>query len=177
MDNMEDRIEHMLKEAYEDAGRERRELNEAHASGREIIQVICDPSTKRGDIIDITQMLSEEGEEEGEEEGGEAGGEAGEEAGEEAEKKEAKVVACHEMTGINPETFEVRQISYAWCYVLRPGDITTEEDFAALYADNEPVEDTVEEEVEDEVDPNVCSCGANREMCERNQNVFGGHLN
>ncbi|KKN46606.1 hypothetical protein LCGC14_0671110 [marine sediment metagenome] len=155
--NMEDRIERMLEEAFADADLARRELDAAHASGKEIIQVVCDPATKRGDIIDITQTDSEEGEE--------------------AEKREAKVIVCHEMTGINSETFELRHIKYAFCYVLKPGDITTEEDFAALYADNEPVEAAVEEVEVEEVDPNVCSCGANREMCERNQNVFGGHLN
>jgi hypothetical protein len=158
MDNMEDRIERMLEEAFADADRARRELDAAHASGKEITQVMCDPAIKRGDIIDITQTDSEEGEE--------------------AEKRKAKVIICHERTGINPETFEMHHASYAWCYVIRPGDITTEEDFAALYADNESVEAAVEEEAEVEaVDPNMCSCGANREMCERNQNVFGGHLN
>ena len=169
MDNIEDRIERLLEEAFADADRARRELDAAHAAGREIIQVVCDLSTKRGDIIDITPTPSEDGEEDGEE--------AGEEAGEEVEKREAKVILCHAMTGINSETCEVRHINYAWCYVLRPGDITTEEDFAALYDDSGPVETAeVEVEVETTVDPNTCSCGANREMCERNQNVFGGHL-
>ena len=159
MDNIEDRIERMLEDAFADAELARRELDAAHAAGKEIIRVMCDLSIKRGDIIDITQTDPEEGEE--------------------AEKREAKVIICHEMTGINPETFELRHVNYAFCYVIRAGDITTEEDFAALYADSETVEAVVEEvEVEtEEVDPNVCSCGANREMCERNQNVFGGHLN
>ena len=120
---------------------------------------MCDSSIKRGDTIDITQAEPVEGEEE--------------------EDKKARVIACHEVMGVHPETLEVVRINYAWCAVLEEGDSTSEEEFAALYADEEDTadaEDTPQEEVE-EVDPNVCSCGANREMCERNQNVFGGHLN
>jgi ferric-dicitrate binding protein FerR (iron transport regulator) len=114
----------------------------------------------------------------------------GEEAG---ETKKVKVIACHEMTGIDPETFAVRQATYAWCVILKESDITTEEEFADLYANKEASDALFEatgeelgeaavaqaqEEAEEEVeDPNVCSCGANREMCQRNQNVFGGHLN
>lgn len=169
MATMEDRIERLLEDAYADAERARKELDAAHASGKETIQVICAPGTKRGDIVDITQIDHE------------VAMEVNGETDKEAERKKARVVICHEMTGVNPETFEMHRVSYAWCYLIKEGDITTEEDFAALYADDESVETSVEEEeveVEvEEVDPNVCSCGANREMCERNQNVFGGHLN
>ena len=169
MDSMEDRIERMLENAFADAERAQKEMDAAHASGKEIIQVLCDTDTKRGDIIDITKEQPEDGEEE--------------------EVKKVKVIACHEMTGMDPETFEIRHVNYAWCVVLNESDITTEEDFAALYANKEAsdalfeatpeelAEAAVAQAREEASDPNLCSCGANREMCDRNQNVFGGHLN
>jgi hypothetical protein len=172
MDTIEDRIERVLESAFAEAERARKEIDAAAAAGKEIIQVLCDPGTKRGDIIDITKDDPEEGEEE--------------------EPKKVKVVACHQISGMNPENFEVHHVNYAWCIVLKDSDITTEEDFAALYSDKEATDALfaatgeelgeaavaqAEEEAEEPQDPNVCSCGARRDMCERNQNVFGGHLN
>lgn len=162
--NINESLEHLMENALADAERARKDINAASAAGKEVVQVLCDANIKRGDIIDITHAEPGEGEER-------------------EEDKKVKVIACHEMTGIHPETLEIRSCHYAWCIVLKDGDITTEEEFAALYADDndnddETVEELEEAEVEAEVvDPNVCSCGANREMCERNQNVFGGHLN
>ena len=180
--DIQESIEHLMENAFADAQRARSDIDAAAAAGKEIVQVLCDSSIKRGDIINITHTEPGEGEE----------GEEGE------EDKKVKVIACHQITGVHPETLEIRRCYYAWCSVIKDGDITTEEEFAALYADEDTknatdalFEATSEElgeaavaqaqeeaAVEAEiVDPNVCSCGANREMCERNQNVFGGHLN
>lgn len=150
----------MLEQAFAEAERARRELETAQKSGKEIIQVMCDAGTKRGDIIEIRPVDDTEEDEE--------------------ETKNVRVLVTHEITGVDPETYEMHSVVYAWCVILEEGDITTEEDFAALYAeDSEEPQETLEaaDEEAEPVDPNVCSCGANRAMCARNQNVFGGHLN
>jgi hypothetical protein len=157
-----DWIEKAIDKVFEDMKRAHGELDAARRTGKNIISVACDPSTKRGDIIDVAPL-----------------GENGE-ISEAAEiEKKARVVATHEMVGINPDTHEISCFLEAICILLEDGDITTEEDFATLYAEGEkPQEEDIEEIAEAESeDPNICSCGANRQMCERNQNVFGGHLN
>lgn len=161
MEDMMDRIERHIESAMAEAERCRRDLDTAHAAGKEIIQVVCDPHTKRGDIIEITPVEDVEKEE--------------------GEVKTIRVVACHQMMGFDPETMETHEICYAFGIVLEAGDITTEEEFAALYAGEDAPEAVEASESDEEpaeaADPNVCECGANREMCERNQGVFGGHLN
>ena len=79
---------------------------------------------------------------------------------------QARVVAVNCETQFN-QNMEFRQVYDAICIVLEPGDTTTEKEFSELYA---------EEGAFEQHGPDVCSCGADRLMCERNQRVFGGHL-
>lgn len=164
MDDFEDRIERMMEQAFADAERAKRELDTAHAKGREIIQALCKPSTKRGDIIEVSveEMPMEPAE-----------------GDEEAPTQKLKVVVVHAITGMDPDTLEMSRVNIAVGYIMTDDDITTEEDWAALYSDGpeEPQEASADEPEVEPQDPNICSCGANREMCQRNQNVFGGHLN
>lgn len=196
MENVEDMVDRALAEAYISVERARKEITAYHEAGKEIIQVVCDESTKRGDIIEV-QPLTEERIL--------AGEELSEEEADAEDTKKVRVIVVHGMTGIDPETMEMHRICDAICVVLNPGDVVTEEEFASMYGEGDetpedapgddaqegdsPVdklfkatseelgEAAVAQAQEDAPDPNVCSCGANREMCERNQNVFGGHLN
>jgi hypothetical protein len=132
-------------------------IEAAHRSGKELIKIVCSPNTRRGDIIKIVPMGCDEDIPE-------------------EDKLTGKVIAVHGATGIDPETMKMHRMCEAICAILQPGDITTEEEFAGLYGEDE-LELVEAAEAAEPQDPNVCSCGANREMCERNQNVFGGHLN
>ena len=117
------------------------DVDEAVAKGKKVVLVSCDKGTRRGDTIDISPAFAEE---------------------EEPEIQQARVIA------VNPTVAECDSYD-AVCVILEPGEVTTEEEFAALY-----IEDT--EEVLEQSDPDMCSCGADKIMCKRNQNVFGGHL-
>ena len=159
----EDDFESMIDRAIESMHRAFSEVEAAHKAGKELIQIICPPDTRRGDIIKVIPKEFE-----------------GEHADcPDEDKLKARVLAVQGMTGIDPETMEMHRICEAVCAILRPGDITTEEEFAGLYGEDEDSEETEEavEAAEEPQDPNVCECGANREMCERNQNMFGGHVN
>jgi hypothetical protein len=166
----------MLERALSQMERASSDIEAAHKSGKELIKILCAPGTKRGDIIKIIPAgMDEDCPEE--------------------DKMPGKVIAVHGMTGIDPETMQMHRMCEAIVALLKPGDITTEEDFASLYSEDPSEEqdaavkalfDATPEELgeaavaqaqEEAPDPNVCSCGANREMCARNQNVFGGHLN
>ena len=180
LENVNEMVDRALAEAYRTMERAQKEINAYHEAGKEIIQVTCNKGTKRGDIIEVQANPDEHTPE---------SDESPEEAAEE-ETKHARVIAVRSMTGIDTLTMEMHAVCDAICVVLKPGDITTEEDFAGLYGDEsreaadalfeasseELGEAAVAQAQEEAPDPNVCSCGANREMCERNQNVFGGHL-
>ena len=165
-DHFADSMDSMLDKAIAYMERAHKDIEAAAHSGREVVQVVCKESTKRGDVFEIAPM--------------DENGEAMDPEGEDSEALTVKVIAVHSMTGIDPDTLQIRRVCEALCVVLEPGDITTEEEFAALYADfdSKASEDAPEGDSEALVlaAPNVCSCGANRQMCERNQNVFGGHL-
>lgn len=170
---MESMIDRAIAHMEQDAAN----IEAAHKSGKELIRIVCAPDTRRGDIIKIVPAGSDEDIPD-------------------EDKMTGKVIAVHGMTGIDPETMQMHRMCEAICAILQPGDITTEEDFAGLYGEDdeeqaaavEALFDATPEELaeaavaeaeaeEEAPDPNVCSCGANREMCARNQNVFGGHLN
>jgi len=144
----------------------REEINKAERDGRDVAHVIADESTRRGDIIEISQFA----------EGGEVD--------EDAEEFKARVLAVSPRSALDDNGVLVHCVE-ALCVVLQPGDIESLDDFAAMYGDedSEPQEE-LEAEGEDsdtpeiiEEDPSICPCGADIQMCEKNQEVFGGHLN
>lgn len=189
-ENLEDMFERVMGDAYTYMRRAQEDIDRYAKAGKEIMFVACNGDTKRGDVIDIVPFPEEEEEEMSsifeipsgvteEEEPVEAPKEEEEAPGDEV--RQARVIAVHTMTGIDPRDMTMHKIHDAICVLLEPGDMTTEDEFAALYSDGEepqeaPGEDSDPVEVAEPQDPNVCSCGANRAMCERNQNVFGGHL-
>ena len=169
----ENMMDSVIDQAIAYMERAHNDIEAAHKSGKELVKIVCAPGTRRGDIVKIVPTGVEED-------------------CPEEDKLTGRVIAVHTMTGIDTETMQMKQVCEAICAILKPGDLTTEEDFAGLYGEDEEDsaadalfeatseelgEAVVAQAQEEAPDPNVCSCGANREMCERNQNVFGGHLN
>jgi hypothetical protein len=148
-------LESIINKALTYMERACQDVDEAVAKGKKVVQVGCAPGTRRGDIIEITPIVPQEGE---------------------PDTMKARVIAVNPSTTLSGES--LHRVFEALCVVIEPGELTTEEEFAALYTE-EASEDPEAEEAEEaeEVDPDVCSCGADKIMCERNQNVFGGHLN
>lgn len=164
MDSLEDTYERMLEDSYRTYKVIQSEVSKANREGRDVAHVIADPGTKRGDIISISQF-SEDGS-----------------VDEEAEEFKARVLATMPRSALD-DTGVVVDCVEALCIVLKPGDIESLDDFAALYGDSEDSEQEALEaedsdsEPEEPEDANICPCGADIQMCETNQRVFGGHLN
>lgn len=167
MENLEDAFESILEETYQHYKVVHAEIEKADRDGRDVAHVIADSGTKRGDIIEISKF-SEEGT-----------------ANEDEEAFEARVLAVMPRTALDDSGDIVRCVE-ALCVVLKPGDVESLDDFAALYGDGDGDSDNEQEELElgdnDSEEPvelknHICPCGANLQMCEKNQEVFGGHLN
>lgn len=159
MERLED-IYDIMEETYRIVQVVRDEVNRAVRDGRDVASVIADESTRRGDIIDISQF-SVEGE-----------------IDEDAEEFKARVLAVTPRTGIDENGVQIHCVE-ALCVILKPGDISSIDDFAAMYGEDAEeeleTEDIAAEQIEEH--SNTCTCGADLQMCETNQKVFGGHLN
>lgn len=164
MEDLESTFDRIIEETYQHYKIVREEINKAAQDGRTIANVISDKSTRRGDIITISHF-SEDGT-----------------IDEDVEEFTARVLGTSPRTG-RDENGNTIQCVDALCVILKPGDIESLDDFAAMYgneedSDEEELEaedsDSTEERSENE---DTCPCGANLQMCETNQKVFGGHLN
>jgi len=171
VDTLEDTYERMLEETYQRYRVVQEEINKAERDGRAVAHVITDQGTKRGDIISISRYSADGT------------------VDEDAEEFKARVLATVPRTALD-EAQNTVQCVEALCVVLQPGDVESLDDFAAMYGDEDEDEDDEQQEepleAEDRAseelsaepeDPNACPCGADRHMCEKNQKVFGGHLN
>jgi hypothetical protein len=163
VESLEDSFERMFEETYQHYKIVQSEINKADRDGREIAHVVAEIGTKRGDIIEISQFPED-----------------GSEVDDGDEKFKARVLAVVPRSAIDEHGVRIECVE-ALCIVLQPGDIESLDDFAALYGNDEDAQEASEEEdsesVEESVDSNECPCGADLHMCQKNQEVFGGHLN
>ena len=159
--NLEDKYAEILREAHQLYETVQADMAKAESDGREITMVIAAGDVSRGDLIAIAKF-NEDGS-----------------VDEEAEEGQARVLMTSSRMA-HDDNGKIVHCVEALCVILQDGDIETVDEFASMYGNDEeetPVEVSAEEEPEIVEDPNVCSCGADRPMCEKNQQIFGGHLN
>jgi len=140
----------LLDEAYRQHLALKVVFNKAKADGKEIIGVTVEVGTKVGDVIAIVPVEETDDDEE-------------------TAELQAQVLATSDCEGLS-EDGEIVQYCDAICVLVQPGEIETAEEFAATYGEDEEGPGKTE-------NANLCGCGANKMMCEKNQNVFGTHIN
>lgn len=174
-------IEQRMSEMFEEANKVQTAIDAAYKAGKKITSVMGPPDVKIGDIIDVMKYNPEHPD------------------GDEETKQKARVLHVTPVEFFNPEGQEVFPGTEVICVLLDENDLTTEDEFKAMYGEGEeesevqetpevsgkeisvesvsPVSTDVEVTVEPVRDPNECECGADREMCARNQDMLGYHLN
>jgi hypothetical protein len=178
-EDFETLIEQRMGEMFEEASKVQGAIDEAYKAGKNVTSVMGPPDVKIGDIIDVMKYNPENPE------------------GDENTKQKARVLHASPVEFFNPENRDTFPGSEVIVVLLDEGDLTTEDEFKAMYgeeADDEvqeasevsgeeiPVESVpsstdVEVTVEPVRDSNECECGADREMCMRNQDLIGLHIN
>jgi hypothetical protein len=147
MEDSQARVEKTLKEGLEECRKSSMEINRAISEGSEIVSVFVEETTKQGDIIPVESLEEEEN-----------------------KTADARVLLVSSWIGFDQN--KIIKGTEAVCVILRPNEIETAEGFIATYGEEEE-----EEEIEDPlVEDSECVCGANLQMCEKNQHIFGGHL-
>ncbi len=180
-EDFETLIEQRMAEMFEEASKVQDAIDSAYKAGKRITSVMGPPDVKIGDIIDVMKYNPDNPD------------------GDEETKQKARVLHVSPVVFSHPDTRESFPGTEIIVVLLDEGDLTTEDEFKAMYGEGEAddeVQDTSEisgEEISVESvpsvptpvevtvvptrDPNVCECGADREMCMRNQDMLGYHLN
>ena len=175
-EGLEALIEHRMGQMFEEASKIQGQVDAAQKHGKKVTCVMGPPDVKTGDIIDVMRYNAEHPE------------------GDSETKKKARVLHAMPVELWNKATDETCSVSEVLCVLLDEGDLTTADEFHAMYGEGEaevqeasgeeiPVPSVptptpaVEVKIGPVRDPNVCECGADREMCMRNQDLIGMHIN
>ncbi len=181
-EDFETLIEQRMGEMFEEANKVQGAIDAAYKAGKSITSVMGPPDVKIGDIIDVMKYNPENPE------------------GDESTKQKARVLHASPVEFFNPENHDTFPGSEVIVVLLDEGDLTTEYEFKAMYGEEGEADDEVQEAsevsgeeipvesvpsvstnvevtVEPVRDPNECECGADREMCMRNQDLIGMHIN
>lgn len=183
-DDFERRLHAKMQEMFAEAEKIQGQIDSATKDGREVTTVLASPDTRRGDIIEVKKFDEEHPD------------------GDPNSVRKARVLVSSPVDLWNPDTQQAFPGTEVLCVILEDDDLTTVDEFESLYGaegdDDERAEvqeasqvsgeevsvesvpgvpEAVEVTTSPVRDPHVCECGADRQMCMRNQDLVGMHIN